>query len=92
MPGFRGEDLSVQPGDKTWKPYHVLVEWIGAGLLYVESKTFSKIDYPYFRHGILTIGDEAEEYKEDLGFCLQCWRMEIPIFAYCGMGIKHFLP
>jgi len=67
------------------------VGFVGAGLLLVRSEAFAEIPYPYFRHVIIENGDEAKEYKEDIGFCLNLKRHGIDVFCNCEVVAGHYL-
>ena len=54
------------------------------------STVFGKLEFPWFRRGVIDCGDEAEEMGEDIGFCLQCAKADIPIYVDCDNVVGHY--
>ena len=63
--------------------------WLGGGFLYVKSSTFTLLEYPWFRRGVIDNGDTAEELGEDVGFCLQAAKANIPVYCDCDCIVAH---
>ena len=67
----------------------ITVDWSGGGFLLVRSDVFSKIEYPWFRYGVIEQGETAFEYSEDMGFCIQLKKNNIPLLCHCGLNLIH---
>ena len=65
-------------------------DWVGGGFMFVRSPVFGKIEFPWFCRGVIDCGDEAEEMGEDIGFCLQCAKADIPIYVDCDNVVGHY--
>jgi len=66
-----------------------LIDWCGAGFLFVKREVFQAIEYPYFRYYILDLGEHAVPVGEDFGFCIQLHRAGIPILCDFNHPIGH---
>ena len=66
----------------------VKVDWTGGNFVLVRADVFSKIEYPWFHFGVLDNGDSALEYGEDIGFCIKCYKANIPIYLHCDLEPK----
>lgn len=63
--------------------------WVGGGFMYIAASVFSKIEYPWFRRGVVDNGDEADELGEDVGLCLQLAEAGIEVFCDCDNVVGH---
>ena len=85
IPGYPGFMCSFVDQQQTGV---VKVDWAGGNFLLVRADVFSKIEYPWFCHGVLDNGDSAHEYGEDIGFCMKCLDAGIPIYLHCDLTPK----
>ena len=67
------------------------VGWVGGGFLKVTARALSRMQYPYFHHEVIRMGDEAWEMKEDLCFCRNAMRAGVPILLDCDCQVGHGL-
>lgn len=55
------------------------VDWIGAGMHYVQAEVYATTEYPWYRHALVETEDLQSETGEDIGFCLNleehCWEI-----------------
>jgi GT2 family glycosyltransferase len=65
------------------------VDWVGGGFVAVKSTVFERLEYPWFRRGVIDNGNEAVELGEDIGFCLQAKRAGIQVWVDCDNVIGH---
>ena len=74
------------------------VHWVGAGFLLVTRRALERMDYPWFRHWLVSIDEEvgnglvrrhAVESNEDCGFCVNATKAGIPIYLDCDQRVKH---
>jgi len=66
-----------------------LCGWSGGGFMYAIASVFGRLEYPWFRRGVIDNGDEADELGEDIGFCLQAQRAGIPVYCDCDNVVGH---
>ena len=65
------------------------VDYVGAGFLLVKTSVFSKMEYPWFRHYIISKGDFQSEVSPDYGFCINAKKAGLDIWVDCDTVITH---
>lgn len=65
------------------------VDFVGAGFLLVRREVFEDLEYPWFQHPILRIGDNAEVVGEDVAFCMAAAKKFYKIHCDFGIRPKH---
>ena len=65
------------------------VHWVGGGFVLVKVEVFNKLEFPWFRGGVVDMGDTANELGEDIGFCLQAMKANIPVYCDCDCRVGH---
>ena len=69
------------------------VDWFGAGFILIKSEAFQKLQYPYFRNELVIYNEGKDTYQDisgdDIGFCLNTQKSDIPLFANCDCKVKH---
>lgn len=65
------------------------VAWCGAGFLYIRREVFQALEFPYFRPGVLEYGDNANLFGEDIGFCMELHKKNIPIYCSFDNPVGH---
>jgi hypothetical protein len=67
------------------------MDWTGAGLLYVENVVMRTIDFPFFRSYVHEEGLKSVQVGEDIGFCVQLHKYNIPIIVDFDNPVGHDL-
>lgn len=65
------------------------VDWCGAGFLFVKNQVMKDIEFPFFRSYVYEEGDRATQIGEDIGFCVQLAKHNIPIVADFSNPVGH---
>lgn len=68
--------------------YTVEVKGGGMGCALIRTDVFGRIEYPYFKW--VDYDDRHGTLSEDLYFCVQCSRANIPIYADTRVACGHF--
>jgi hypothetical protein len=66
-----------------------ILDWVGAGILLVNTDALKKIEYPWFRNGIIYTDEGNEEYQEDIGFCINAKKCGCEINVLTTNKTKH---
>lgn len=65
-------------------------EWTGAGFLLCKREALELLPFPWFRYPIINpTATTADNAGEDIGFCLNCYRNNIPIWIDCDSKLHH---
>lgn len=71
------------------------VDWIGAGFILIKSEVFETLEFPYFRGELIIYKKGKDTYQDissdDIGFCLNAERCDIPIYVNCDCKVKHII-
>jgi len=46
------------------------VDWASTGFVCIEKGVFEKLEFPWFRHQMVEVGEGQREVGEDIGFCM----------------------
>jgi len=65
------------------------VDFCGAGFLLVKREVFENMEYPWFRHHMVTNNGDQEEAGEDYGFCINARRSGFEIWADFDCVVGH---
>lgn len=65
------------------------VSFLGAGFLLVQEHALERMQYPWFRYGLLEWDDCAENVGEDVGFCLNARQSGIDIYCDFDHPVYH---
>lgn len=67
------------------------LDFVGAGFLLVKREVLAGMRYPWFRHDVVEIGDEADNRGEDVCFCIGAFEAGIPIYCDFDHPVRHRL-
>jgi hypothetical protein len=71
------------------------VDFVGAGFLLVKSHVFGKMTYPWFHEAIIHYkknGQKRAQYAgDDIGFCLNAKKHNIPIWVDLDCVVTHLI-
>ncbi len=67
------------------------LDFAGAGFLLVSREALEAMDFPWFRHDVVTIGDCADNRGEDVCFCIGAFEAGLPIFCDFDHPVTHRL-
>lgn len=65
------------------------VTFCGGGFLLVERHVFAELDYPWFHHSVLTVGENSYSVGEDVIFCSKLRAAGIPILMDFDYPVPH---
>jgi len=65
------------------------VDWMGSGMMLIKSHVFEKMEYPWYRHYMITKGGFNEETGEDIGFCLQALKANFRVWCDFDNPVQH---
>ena len=65
------------------------VDYVGAGFLLVRASVFSVVEYPWFRHPLISKDDCQEELSPDYGFCMGAHKAGLEVWVDCNTVIGH---
>jgi hypothetical protein len=84
------------PGSSSWEKWLrvyntglVEVDWCGAGCLLVKKEVLEKMNYPYWIHRTVVIGELADHTSEDIGFCMTAKELGYKIYCDLDNRIAH---
>ena len=65
------------------------VDWIGAGMHYVQAEVYATTEYPWYRHTLVGTEDLQSETGEDIGFCLNLQEHSYTIWCTFDNPVQH---
>lgn len=65
------------------------VAWVGGGMHLVMKHVYEKMEYPWYRHSLVQLGDNQEQTSEDLGFCIEAKKAGFNIWCNFDKPVKH---
>jgi len=65
------------------------VDFCGGGFLFVKRAVFEYLEYPWFRHMMVSEGDYQEESGEDYGFAVNAANSNIEIWTDFDCEVNH---
>jgi hypothetical protein len=65
------------------------VDWIGAGMHYVQAEVYATTEYPWYRHTLVGTEDLQSETGEDIGFCLNLEEHGYAIWCNFDNPVQH---
>ncbi len=67
------------------------VDFVGAGFLLVERGALESMRFPWFRHDVVEVGDEADNRGEDVCFCIGAFEAGYSIWCDFDHPVTHRL-
>ena len=65
------------------------VDWIGAGMHYVQAEVYANTEYPWYRHQLVQTEDLQSETGEDIGFCINIQKSGYTIWCNFDNPVQH---
>jgi hypothetical protein len=71
------------------KNRYMKIAYSGMGWMLVKKGVFERINYPWFSHDIIEIGNSVEMCSEDVAFCRNVSKLGIPIYIDTTIRLGH---
>lgn len=69
-----------------------IVDWVAGGFCMIEKSVFNETEHPWYENKTVDFPDDDRPIVgEDIGFCLNVAKVNIPILVNCDVKLKHLV-